>query len=146
MGNHWGSILNLGFLLWNEYVFLQVSTKPLTSRLRSKRQKGRIEWGSIFLFVRPVAVGPGYIPSSWVGFLEPIHIVKMPCSASMRWGVEGLVLPQLPVPGFGDSPWESYPFWRVYEGWVGSRWGRKEGDEEGDGGELWLVCRMNNFC
>lgn len=49
-----------------------------------------------------------------------------------------LVLPQLDIPGFVDSPWEAYPFWGV-DGGLGGGEQEEEREEE-----LWLVCKMKN--
>lgn len=54
-------------------------------------------------------------------------------SLSLDAGVRGLVLYQLDVPDFIDSPREALPF-------LGSRWGEQE---EGREGEMWLVWKMN---
>lgn len=67
--------------------------------------------------VGPLALGPGFIPEAWTDFLVGYH--------AQSWyrgeaGGRGLVLLQLGMPGFVDSPREALPFlWserRVGEG------------------------------
>lgn len=58
----------------------------------------------------------------------------------MGLGEGGLVLPQLKVPGFVNSPWKALHFLRRLWSWVAGR--RVKGKVE-KGVELWLVCKMN---
>lgn len=53
-----------------------------------------------------------------------------------------LVLPQLNVPGFVNSPWEALYFWRIGWGWVRDMRGRGEQEKEWKR-KLWMVCEMN---
>ena len=51
---------------------------------------------------------------------------------SLNAGGRDVVLPQLNVPGFVDSPWETLPFLRSGWGWIG--WEQE--------GKLWFVYKI----
>ena len=73
-----------------------------------------------------LAVGPGFILVTWTGIWSPFPIDGF---LSLDTGGKDVVLPQLDMPDFVDSPWEALCFLR--SGWG---FGRQE--------ELWLVCKM----
>lgn len=93
------------------------------------RNQSLCTWVKVFLpglFMGPLAVEPGSIPTEWLT-LSPFHWWDVLVSLDVGKGV-WLVLPALNAPGFIDSPWEALPFLRSGWGWV-----RKKGRR----GKLW---------